>query len=192
MNGHRPPSEGGSPVAEQPRWLDPDEQRTWRAFILATNLLLERFEADLRRDASMSTGYYEILSRLSEATGGRLRMSELADLSQFTRSHLSHTVARLEQLGWVRRELCPSDRRGAFATLTDHGYDALEAAAPVHARSVQHHLFDQLTGNQREQLRAIAERLLHHLAPDGTAFTAALRAGPDGDADGDGGAASRS
>lgn len=131
----------------------------------------------------MSTVYYEILSRLSEAPGRRLRMSELARLSQFTRSHLSHTVRRLEQLGWARREHCPSDRRGAFAALTEDGSAALRAAAPVHARSVRHHLFDQLTHQQRQQLTVIAERLVRHLAPDGTEAGSAQRACGDGERD---------
>ena len=62
---------------------------------------------------------YEILVRLSEAPHRTLRMSELADAAESSRSRLSHAVARLEEAGWVRRESCPSDRRGQLAVLTD-------------------------------------------------------------------------
>jgi DNA-binding MarR family transcriptional regulator len=145
------------------RWLDREEQRTWRTFMLAANLLFEEFDRELQRGASMPTTYYEVLVRLSEAPERRLRMSELADRSQSSRSRLSHTVARLEGAGWVHREVCPSDRRGAFAVLTDAGFDALESAAPVHVESVRTHLFDQLEHHQLDELRAIGERILDHL-----------------------------
>jgi DNA-binding MarR family transcriptional regulator len=145
------------------RWLDREDQRTWRTFMLATRLLFEQFDRELQRGASMPTAHYEVLVRLSEAPQRRLRMSDLADRSQSSRSRLSHAIARLEEAGWVAREACPSDRRGAFAVLTDAGFAALEAAAPVHVESVRAHLFDQLDPRQLHELRTICERILQHL-----------------------------
>ncbi len=108
--------------------------------------------------------YYEILVVLSESPGHVLRMSELADRCLSSRSRLSHAVTRLEEAGWVERRSCPSDRRGAFAVLTDQGMAALEAAAPGHVQSVRCHLFDALTPQQIDQLgeisAAIRDRLL--------------------------------
>jgi DNA-binding MarR family transcriptional regulator len=72
-------------------------------------------------------------------------------------------MARLESLGWIKREPCETDRRGAIAALTDDGFSALEAAAPVHAEGVRTHFFDQLEVEQLEELRRISERLLNHL-----------------------------
>src|SRR5580658_5068101 len=137
------------------RWLDEDEQRTWRTFMVATQLLFDQLHRELERGTSVPGQYYEVLVRLSEAPGRRLRMSDLADRSQSSRSRLSHTIARLEQAGWVERETCPSDRRGAFAVLTDAGFAALEAAAPIHVESVRTHLFDQLDRRQLDELRTI-------------------------------------
>jgi DNA-binding MarR family transcriptional regulator len=145
------------------RWLDREEQRTWRTFMLATQLLFEQFDRELQKGASVPSAHYEVLVRLSEAPDRRLRMSDLADRSQSSRSRLSHTISRLEDAGWVLRESCESDRRGAFAVLTDAGFAALEAAAPVHVESVRTHLFDQLDGRQINELRAIGERILEHL-----------------------------
>jgi len=145
------------------RWLDREDQRTWRTFMLATQLLFEQFDRELQRGASMSAAHYEVLVRLSEAPGRRLRMSDLANRSQSSRSRLSHTIGRLEDVGWVTRETCPSDRRGAFAILTEDGFAALEDAAPVHVESVRTHLFDQLDDRQLDQLRTIGERILEHL-----------------------------
>ncbi|KAB1129130.1 MarR family winged helix-turn-helix transcriptional regulator [Micromonospora sp. DT46] len=145
------------------RWLDPDEQRTWRAYLTASRALMEALDRELQRDAGMPHAYYEILVRLSEAPQRRLRMSDLAEASGSSRSRLSHAVARLEAAGWVRREECPTDRRGQIAVLTDEGFATLAAAAPGHVEGVRRHLFDALSPAQVDQLRRISETLAAHL-----------------------------
>lgn len=142
------------------RWLDDEEQRTWRAYLAATRLVLDRVERRLTQDAGMPLAYYELLVRLSEAPDRRLRMSALAETSLSSRSRLSHAVARMEEAGWVRRTACPTDRRGAFAQLTDEGLAALEAAAPGHVETVRAVLIDQLTPEQQASLRDVAETLV--------------------------------
>jgi DNA-binding MarR family transcriptional regulator len=150
-------------MAVMTRWLDPDEQRTWRAFLTASRALMEALDRELQRDAGMPHAYYEILVRLSEAPERRLRMSDLAEASGSSRSRLSHAVARLEAAGWVRREDCPTDRRGQIALLTDDGFAALAAAAPGHVEGVRRHLFDALSPAQVDQLRRISEALADRL-----------------------------
>jgi DNA-binding MarR family transcriptional regulator len=144
------------------RWLDADEQRAWRAFLTATQLLFEGLDRQLQRDSALSHSYYEILVRLSEAPDRTLRMSQLAERSQFSRSRLSHAVARLEQMGWIQRSECREDRRGQLATLTGDGFAALEAAAPGHVEAVRSMLLDPLTGEQVAQLREISEAIVAH------------------------------
>lgn len=151
------------------RWLDPDENRAWRAFLSASRALMATLDRELQHDAGMPHAYYEILVRLSEAPDRQLRMSELAEATGGSRSRLSHAVARLEESGWVRRQDCPTDRRGQVAVLTDPGFDALAAAAPGHVEGVRRHLFDQLSREQVDQLRRISEALVAHLDPDGRA-----------------------
>ncbi|MFC5923289.1 MarR family winged helix-turn-helix transcriptional regulator [Micromonospora vulcania] len=145
------------------RWLDSDEQRTWRAFLSASRALMDTLDRELQRDAGMPHAYYEILVRLSESTGRQLRMSDLAEATGSSRSRLSHAVARLEAAGWVRREECPTDRRGQVALLTDDGFATLAAAAPGHVEGVRRHLFDALSPAQVDQLRRISETLAEHL-----------------------------
>jgi DNA-binding MarR family transcriptional regulator len=148
-------------------WLTAEEQRAWRAYIEMTRLLFERLDRELQRDAGLPHAYYEILVALSEAPERTLRMSQLADLTQSSRSRLSHAVARLEESGWVRRVPCPTDRRGAFAILTDEGYEALAEAAPGHVEGVRRHVFDKLTPEQVEDLRRIAETVSAGLKESG-------------------------
>lgn len=142
------------------RWLNTDEQHTWRAFLGMTSRLREQMDRQLQQEAGMPHAYYEILARLSEAPERMLRMSQLADRAQSSRSRLSHAVGRLEQKGWVRRVACPSDRRGLHAVLTDEGFAALAAAAPGHVGTVRQALFDPLTPEQVTQLREISEAVL--------------------------------
>ena len=151
-------------IVDGTRWLDAEEQKAWRAFLGSTRLLFDQLDRELQRDAGMPHAYYEILVALSEAPERALRMSELADLTLSSRSRLSHAVARLEEVGWVRRVDCPTDRRGQLAVLTDEGFAALEAAAHGHVEGVRTHLFDQLTPEQVEQMRSIGRSVLRHLA----------------------------
>jgi DNA-binding MarR family transcriptional regulator len=150
------------------RWLDPDEQRTWRAFLGTYHLLQEALDRQLQRESGMPHAYYIVLAMLSEAPGRTLRMSQLADRVFGSQSRLSHAVARLQERGWVRRERSGDDRRGQLAVLTDEGYAALVAAAPGHVAAVRENLFDQLTRDQVDQLREICEAALARLDPDGS------------------------
>lgn len=144
----------------EPRWLDADEQVTWRTYLAASKAIGDAIESQLQRDVNIPHTYYEILVRLSEASGGRLRMSQLADLCLASRSRLSHAVTRLEERGWVTREACPDDGRGMLAGLTDEGAKALRDAAPGHVNAVREQVFDRLSPDQVKQCREIAEAIL--------------------------------
>ncbi|GIH16934.1 MarR family winged helix-turn-helix transcriptional regulator [Rugosimonospora africana] len=134
------------------RWLDAEEQRAWRAYLDATRLMIRAFDQQLQTDAEVSFTDYELLVKLSEAPGRRLRMRDLADATMSTRSGVTRAVTRLEQLGWVRRVECEDDRRGTHAELTPAGLAKLAAAAPGHVTAVREHLFDQLTPAQVDHL----------------------------------------
>jgi DNA-binding MarR family transcriptional regulator len=148
-----------APEAAETRWLDAYEQEAWRAFLQSHVLLFAQLESEL----SVPMAYYEIMVQLSEAPDRQLRMSDLAAFSNQSRSRLSHAVARLEDLGWVQRRACPTDRRGSYAVLTDQGFAALEATAPTHVTGVRVHLFDRLTPEQVDQMKAISEAVLEPL-----------------------------
>jgi DNA-binding MarR family transcriptional regulator len=132
----------------EPRWLDDEEQQAWRAYLRASRLLEAALDRDLM-EHGVQLSEYEIMSMLSENPQRRLRMSEIADLVVQSRSRLTHTAARLEKRGYVRREPCAGDRRGVELVLTDEGFAAVRAMAPLHVASVREALTAHLT---REQL----------------------------------------
>ncbi|WP_346622149.1 MarR family transcriptional regulator [Blastococcus montanus] len=149
----------------EPRWLDPEEQKAWRAWLYSAQLLLDRLDRELTHRTGISHAYYEVLVALSETPERQMRMSELADRCLSSRSRLSHAVSRLEERGWVRRQVCPDDGRGQLAVLTDEGFAALEGAAPIHVEGVRRELFDQLSPEQVAAMRDLGDTLLRHLDP---------------------------
>ncbi len=142
--------------------------RAWRGYLGLVRLLDDRLNRDLQGQSGFSLADYEILVRLSEAPGRRLRMTELAQGAMISKSRLSHQMNRLAQRGLTCREDCPSDRRGAFAVLTDDGFSALAAAAPGHVASVREHLIDRLTGAQVRVLGELSDEVLRHLVASGS------------------------
>jgi DNA-binding MarR family transcriptional regulator len=151
------------------QWLDAEQQSYWRAYIAATELLSDRLSRELQAEHGLTLADYEILVRLSEAEDRQLRMSQLADVTLSSRSRLSHQIDRMEKAGLVRREACESDRRGANAVLTEHGWQTLVAAAPSHVAGVREHLVDVLTDKEfaalGKALGKVAEHLLYGAAP---------------------------
>ena len=145
-------------------WLDQQQQRSWRAFLVGTTLLMDRLDRDLREQHRISLPEYEILVRLAEADGNRLRMAMLADSVSHSRSRVTHTVGRMEAAGLVARDACVSDGRGVEAVLTEQGRSALENAAPTHVAGVRQFLVDLVDEDDFEAVGrvfdAVTDRLI--------------------------------
>ena len=144
-------------------WLDPGQQRTWRAFLMGTTLLMDRLDDDLRRAFNISLVEYEILVRLSESEGGQLRMAQLADALAHSRSRVTHTVARMEAAGLVQRSTSPEDGRGILATMTPKGHDLLVRVAPVHVTGVRDHLVDLVSPEDLAAVGRVFDAVSDHL-----------------------------
>ncbi|WP_067794702.1 MarR family winged helix-turn-helix transcriptional regulator [Actinomadura formosensis] len=136
----------------EPRWLDAAQQRDWRAYVDGSVRLTEIMDRDLKAKHGLSAAEYEILVRLSEAPERRLRMAELAENASQSRSRLSHTCARLESKGLVKRDNCPNDKRGVYAHLTDEGFDALDRAARDHVETVRTFFIDIIAPEDLEAI----------------------------------------
>ncbi|WP_251094016.1 MarR family transcriptional regulator [Streptomyces sp. Caat 7-52] len=137
------------------RWLSPEEQRAWRAYIAASRLLEDAIDRQLQQEGGMPHLFYSVLANLSDAPDRQLRMTDLAETLKITRSRLTYAVTRLERDGLVRRENCRWDKRGSLAVLTDEGVAVLERTAPGHVETVRALLFDRLTPEQVGQLEEI-------------------------------------
>jgi DNA-binding MarR family transcriptional regulator len=148
-----------SGATERVRWLSRDQESAWRALASVMHQLRWALECQLERDSDLSFIEYYSLARLSEAPDHRLRMSELAAVTNASLSRLSHLVKRLEGRGHVRREPDPTDGRFTIAVLTDAGYAKLVASAPAHVAAVRRLVIDEFSAAELAQLRTMCERV---------------------------------
>jgi DNA-binding MarR family transcriptional regulator len=147
-------------ATHKPKWLTASEQQAWRAFLVASQLVDERLDRQLQRDAGMPHAYYGILVGLSEAPDRSLRMSELARRLRYSQSRLTHAISSMERNGWVERRDCDTDRRGQIVGITTAGTSVLTAAAAGHAAEVRAAVFDRLSADQVGRLAEICNQII--------------------------------
>ncbi len=125
-----------------------------------------RLERQLAQASGLSVQWFDVLMRLLRTPGHRLRMSDLAAQSTLSPSGLTRAVDRLEAAGLVRREACPSDRRGAFAVLTDAGEERIASALPMHLEHLREIFEAQYTPDEVATLSALLRRLREAVNPE--------------------------
>jgi DNA-binding MarR family transcriptional regulator len=147
----------------EPNWLNPREDRAWRAFIHAH----QRIEVHLSRrlqESGLSGADYEVLALLSALDGDRMPAHVLCNSLGWEKSRLSHHVRRMEKDGLISREPNPSDARSTMVCLLPAGLAAIEKAAPRHVEDVRRNFVDLFTPAELDMLATLNERVLHHLA----------------------------
>ena len=131
-------------------------------------MLRLRYELNrqLTENAGLSLSDYDVLTALSQAPDGRLRLSDLAVAIGWERSRLSHHLLRMAARALVSREPSSTDGRATDAVLTDSGRNRLAEAAPAHAAQVRELFFDGLDRRHlsglTEALEQIHTRLMTH------------------------------
>lgn len=131
----------------------------WRSLLEAHAAVVELLERELERECGLPLTHYEVLLRLHDAPGARMRMQELARSVLLSKSGLSRVVDRMVAAGLVCREQSLTDRRGYFAVLTERGRTALRRAAPVHLRGIEEHFASHLDEAEAEVLAAALGRV---------------------------------
>ena len=72
--------------------MNQPQQRAWRAFLVGYTLLSDRLDDELRDAFGIGINEYEVLVRLSESEGHRMRMSTPAEAMSFSRSRMPLAV----------------------------------------------------------------------------------------------------
>ncbi len=132
----------------------------WRAFITAHATLIDLIDRQMMVAGCIPLHWYDVLIELFEAPEQRLRLHELASKVVLSRSGLTRLVDRLENAGFLRREVDPSDRRGAFAVLTEAGRGALRRSWPVYAQGITTYFANHLSPAEAQTLSDVFTRLL--------------------------------
>jgi DNA-binding MarR family transcriptional regulator len=111
---------------------DTELVEAWRDLLERHARTTASLERRLQHEHRLGVSEFEVLERLASSGRDERRMQELADAVHLSQSALSRVVARLEADGLVTRGMCPEDRRGIMACLTESGRARYEAARPTH------------------------------------------------------------
>jgi DNA-binding MarR family transcriptional regulator len=134
-------------------------------FVEAYTGLVNRLSGQLA-EHGLSLVEFEVLIRLARSSQQRLRMTELAGQVSLTTSGITRVVDRLERGGLVRREACPSDRRGSWAVLTDAGMARVTAALPGHLGQVEQHFTGRFSPAELASFVGRLRDIRDHLHPE--------------------------
>jgi DNA-binding MarR family transcriptional regulator len=121
--------------------LSEEEITVWTASYRASQRLIDQLDRDLQRHSSVSLAEFLVLHELFTNADG-VRMTQLAEAANLSKSRLSHCVDRLVGLGWVERVRVPGDKRGLLARLRAEGVEKFREAAPRHTVDVRRYFVD--------------------------------------------------
>jgi DNA-binding MarR family transcriptional regulator len=144
----------------------PDEIRNsaWRLFLTAQVQIVEQIQAELSEAHLPPLEWYDVLWALKEAPDQRLRLSELADRVLLSRSNLTRLLDRLEKNELLRREPCPTDRRGTFAILTEAGAAIQKKMWVIYSAGIAEHFGDHLTEEEVKLMEQAFKKMLEAIA----------------------------
>jgi DNA-binding MarR family transcriptional regulator len=134
-------------------------QRAWRALLRAHACLAKRLDAALEQAHGLPLSSYEVLDRLEDSPGGRMRMCDLAEQAQLSRSGLTRLVDRLEREQLLERCSCEQDARGSFACLTEGGRARLADARVTHLTVVREQFFSRFSQDELALLADMCQRV---------------------------------
>lgn len=128
-------------------------EQAWRGLVRARACMAKRLDAELERLHGLPISSYEVLHHLAQADSGRMRMRDLAERAQLSRSGLTRLADRLEREGLLHRCSCDHDARGAYACITDAGRERLCDARRTQRAVVREHFLARFS---QDELRAMA------------------------------------
>src|SRR5438445_7558242 len=146
------------PTGEQQALTDA-ELRAWRGLLRAHACLAKRLDPALEHAHGLPMTSYEVLHHLEGARSERMRMRDLAEQAQLSRSGLTRLVDRLEREGLLERCSCVHDARGAYACLTDDGRVRMEEARCTQLSVVNEHFISRFSEQELSELAAMWERI---------------------------------
>jgi DNA-binding MarR family transcriptional regulator len=147
------------PPSDEQEALTEGELRAWRGLLRAHGCLAKRLDAELDQAHGLPMTSYEVLHHLEEASRGRMRMCDLAEQAQLSRSGLTRLVDRLEREELLERCSCEHDARGSYACLTDTGRERLEEARVTHLAVIREHFFSRFSEGELRSLADMWERI---------------------------------
>lgn len=138
------------------------KQEIWRGLLHGQRAMLLRLGRELKRDYGLTIPQYEALLAVQQAPGGQLSATELARELLYSSGSGSNLIARLEQLGYVRRDHGVADARTQLVSLTPAGETLITAATEAHVTALAAEFEPLIPDADTAQLLAFARRLAAH------------------------------
>jgi DNA-binding MarR family transcriptional regulator len=88
-----------------------------------------------------------------------IEQAQLASLIFYDRATIGSVVDRLEQKGYLQRNVSPKDKRAKICRLTTLGEDVLQKTKPV-VRALQKEITEGLTSQETAQFLVLAKKIL--------------------------------
>ena len=114
----------------------------------------------MQEQHSLPLPWWDVLQQLSDGEDGRLRMGELAESVLLTRSGVTRLLDRMITAGLVVREVCPGDRRGYYAVITQLGLETIEKAGPDHSKDAWESFLGHVTQEEAAVMEKVFSRVL--------------------------------
>jgi DNA-binding MarR family transcriptional regulator len=143
-----------------------------KALTIRLRRVTHHIEREVRRELSehgIELWEFEVLLALRRAPGHQLSAGGLLRHSQVTSGAITNRIGRLEENGYVRRDVDPGDRRQVLVTLTDAGLDRAQKILDTKT-STEQRLFSGLDPATLERLTGDLRTLLVALEGPGDDF----------------------
>ncbi|MCX5069155.1 MarR family transcriptional regulator [Micromonospora lupini] len=150
-------------MSEAAPGLSAEQLGAYFALVEVSSLLQYSVDEHLRVDGDLSYVQFQLLARLVDAPGGKLRMTDLADGVVYSRSGLTYQAGLLEKRGLITRSPSPDDERSVMVTVTDVGRDLIAQVLPGHVDRVRDLLFEPLTSEDVAALNSVLGRARDHM-----------------------------
>ncbi|GAB3109889.1 MarR family transcriptional regulator [Streptomyces calidiresistens] len=112
------------------------DRAVWHRILMLHSHVERRLALALQRRHGIGLSEYRSLEHLHHSEKSELRMQDLADRVGLGQSSVTRLVGRLEAAGFAYKDLCPSDRRGVYAVITDEGRERYRAARTTYAEEL--------------------------------------------------------
>jgi len=137
-----------------------DERVVLFGLLLETNARLSKsLGLELEAACDLPLAWFEVLLQLRKAPEGRLKMNQIAEAIVHSSGGTTRLIDRLEEAGYVTRQLCPNDRRAIFVAISPRGNQKLDEALNVHLDYLEDNLANRLSDQERSTLATLLNKL---------------------------------
>ena len=138
----------------------------WAELFVAHPLAIRKVEEIMKGRAPLGLDEYDLLLVISREPNHKCRFSTLAEKTLYTKSGVTRVAKRMLEKGYLIKEECSEDKRGAYAKLTAEGIQALKETWVEYSRAIVKVLDPCFEIDKTIQLRQLLGELVEGLRED--------------------------